>query len=113
MNSAFSFAAMAKWPGRSVYTASKAAVDMITKMVAIENPTLLVNSICLGEVVIGISDEFTEEMVANMQFTGRFGRPDETANLISFLVSNEASFITRSLSRIDGGDELTGSAATG
>ncbi len=43
----------------------------------------------------------------NAYLLGRLGRPEEIANTISFLASNEASFITGALIPVDGGYTAT------
>ena len=54
-----------------------------------------------GVTIDGLADIVAEE--AALQPLNRLGQADEVAALVNFLVSPEASFITGSLQRIDGG----------
>ena len=108
VNSVLSANVTAKWAGAAIYSSSKAAMDMITKMAAIENPTLRVNAVCPGVVATEMTSEIGPEAVSKLQFIGREGKVEEVANLLTFLASDEASFITGTIYRIGGGCALTG-----
>lgn len=99
--------------GGSVYNASKAGVIMLTKSMAIDyGPSgIRVNAVCPGGVktplLLGLIDQpGMEEYRARMlgaHKLGRFGEPEEIANVILFLASSEASFMTGSAVVVDGG----------
>lgn len=95
------------------YCMSKAALDMFTKCLAIEegvhgirannvNPGLIETSI--GEKA-GLPKEQADlfkEKVKSVEPLGRNGAPEDVANLITFLASNEAAFISGSSVVVDG-----------
>jgi NAD(P)-dependent dehydrogenase (short-subunit alcohol dehydrogenase family) len=96
------------------YCASKAAVIQLTRVAAVElRPTgIRVNAVCpafIGtamvdrliptvEAVVGVP---WDQLVALKQ--GRMGTPDEVAEMVAFLASDEASFTTGSHYILDGG----------
>ncbi len=99
--------------GGSAYNASKGAVVLLTKNMAIDYGRLgiRVNCVCPGfietpmfESVMGSEfmaqyrDEYREE-----HKLGRFGRPDEIAGATLFLASDDASFVTGHALVVDGG----------
>jgi NAD(P)-dependent dehydrogenase (short-subunit alcohol dehydrogenase family) len=101
------------------YCASKAAVDMLTKCAAIDLAPygIRCNAVNPGVVVTplqqrsGMSDEayaaFIKNSIENThplgKALGRVASADEVADLIAFLVSDKAKFITGNLVPIDGG----------
>jgi NAD(P)-dependent dehydrogenase (short-subunit alcohol dehydrogenase family) len=96
--------------GGSVYVGSKHAVEGITKSVALEvvNSGIRVNAVAPGPVDTGMLTRFTgtPENKAALVSTvpmARLGRPEEQADAIVFIASNEASFITGHILNVDGG----------
>ena len=90
------------------YDASKAALISLTHNLAIEfAPYVNVNAIAPG--FIGTESElqgYDEEFLKSEQekiLVGRYGKPEEVAHLVKFLVSDEANYINNSVIRIDGG----------
>jgi NAD(P)-dependent dehydrogenase (short-subunit alcohol dehydrogenase family) len=97
-------------PGASVYTASKHAVDGLTRAAALEAAAagVRVNAIAPGPVETGMLNRFTGSddrkagLLAGVPLQ-RAGTPAEIADAIVFLASDKASFITGHILGADGG----------
>jgi len=110
-----SVAGLIGFPGLSPYVASKHGVNGLTKNAALEyaKQGIRVNSICPGGIDTRMLDSLAEqstggsmdtsEMMAPLHPMGRIGTPDEVANLIAWLCSDRASFVTGAHVPIDGG----------
>ena len=90
------------------YDASKAALISLTHDLALQfAPYVNVNAIAPG--FIGTESElkgYDEEFLKSEQekiLVGRYGKPEEVAKLVGFLVSDDASYINNSVIRVDGG----------
>lgn len=87
-------------PGASAYASSKGAVITFTRAMAKElGPDgIRVNSLCPGMISTAFHDTFTKDEVrtnvANATPLKREGTPHEMATTVSFLLSDEASFLT-------------------
>ncbi len=98
-------------PMRAAYCASKAAANMLTKVLAIEwaSRNIRVNAIAPGyvrtELVQGVIDKGMLPLGAIEKRTpqGRMGEVEEVLGAAVFLASDEASFVTGSILTIDGG----------
>lgn len=98
--------------GLSSYNAAKAGVINLTRSAAIENAryNIRVNCVCPGAIntrVVqilgkGKADEF-RRIQGEVHPLGRMGEPEEIANTVLFLASDEASFITGAAIVVDGG----------
>ena len=101
-------------PFLAVYAASKGAIVMLTKGIALDyaKQGIRCNCICPGWVDTPINYAHAELMgglakiyaeIDRFQPIGRPGEPSEIANLALFLASDEASFLTGSIITADGG----------
>lgn len=103
-----SVAGLDNFAGYTAYGSSKAAMMSFTKTIARELApyNIRVNAIAPGLTDTGMANQMEEkawkEMVARTDMN-RLGKPEEIANLIVFLASDKASFITGNVYRIDGG----------
>ena len=90
------------------YDASKAALNSLTHDLAMQyGPYINVNAIAPGFIgtekeLDGYDEEFLKEETEKI-FLKRYGRPEEVAYLVRFLISDEAAYINNSIIRIDGG----------
>jgi NAD(P)-dependent dehydrogenase (short-subunit alcohol dehydrogenase family) len=94
----------------SIYSASKHAVEGLTKSVALEVAAsgVRVNAVAPGPTDTGMLDRFTgtEENKASLKSgvpLGRIGKPDEIAAAVLFLSTPGAAFITGQILTVDGG----------
>lgn len=90
------------------YSASKGAINQMTRSLALTyaHDNIRVNAIAPGYVDTPILAEVPKDMkdaMANQLPIGRLGKDTEIANLICYLLSDEASFITGAIVPIDGG----------
>ncbi len=95
-------------PNSCAYTASKAGVIAFTRGLALEvaQENIFVNSIAPTMIEGKMSASMTDEqirMLFNKIPMQRFGKPDEVAALVRFLVSEECSFSTGACYDISGG----------
>jgi NAD(P)-dependent dehydrogenase (short-subunit alcohol dehydrogenase family) len=94
----------------SLYTASKHAVEGLTKSAALEGApnNIRVNAVAPGPVQTAMLDRITGSPEAKADYLrnvplGRAGQPSEIADAIVFLSSSNASFITGQIIRVNGG----------
>lgn len=107
-----SVAGSARFPGATVYCATKAAVDSITRTLAAElGPRgVRVNSINPGMVetegvhAAGIAESEMRRQVEAQTPLGRIGQPDDVAPLAVFLASSDAAWITGETFFVSGGN---------
>jgi NAD(P)-dependent dehydrogenase (short-subunit alcohol dehydrogenase family) len=95
-------------PGMSAYSASKAGVIALTKSVGKETATsgVLVNCVVPGVVDAGLTDKTTDEeraLFLSRVPMGRMGRPEELAELVSWLSSERCAFSTGATYDFSGG----------
>ncbi len=97
--------------GHAAYTASKGAVTMLTRSAAFDTAPygIRVNAVAPGTTATGMNAELRaedpdrwQELLSGVPM-GRAARPEEIAAVISFLVSDDASFVTGAIITADGG----------
>lgn len=95
----------AAFPGASAYAAAKAAIDGLTRALAVElGPYgVTVNSVAPGWIATG---SLTERETEQGRFTplGRCGEPGEVAEVIAFLASDAAAYVSGRAWVVDGGN---------
>jgi NAD(P)-dependent dehydrogenase (short-subunit alcohol dehydrogenase family) len=106
------------FPGVLAYCVSKAALDQLTRCSALELAAkgVRVNAVNPGVVVTdihkrgGMNDDAYANFLEHSKTThplGRVGRPEEIADLVTFLASDKAGWITGATYSIDGGRAQT------
>ena len=106
-----SVAGLVGFEGLSAYVASKHGVVGLTKTAALECAKLgiRVNAVCPGVIQTPMIDRLTHKEKENIaQFKGfepigRFGLPEEVANAVVWMCTDEASFVTGHAMAVDGG----------
>jgi len=100
-------------PSRMLYDASKAAVIEMTQCMAIDFPAIRVNCVSPGFTgsdammqglsMTGLDPEEYAMLISKGTIMKRMAKPEEIANIIVFLASDEASFMTGANIVVDGG----------
>ena len=106
-----SIAGVIGYPGHAPYTASKHAVLGLTKTAALEyaKQGIRVNAVCPGGTETALldglagGDSATLEYMKSLHPIGRLANPDEIANAVVWLCSDEASFVLGQGINVDGG----------
>jgi 3-oxoacyl-[acyl-carrier protein] reductase len=102
--------AIGRYPRISMYSATKAGLEGFTRVLACELASrgIRVNCVAPGFIVAPFSPDWEEisggnEALAKLVPLGRLGTADEIAEVVEFLVSPRASYITGTTVRVDGG----------
>ena len=96
-------------PGNMLYGSTKAALILLTKRIALElgNYGINVNAVAPGLIrtEMGLDYLGTKDLqyFENRSILGRIGEPEEVANVVLFLASDESRFITGQVITVDGG----------
>jgi len=94
-------------PTQSIYGMSKAAIDNLTKVAAVElsQYNILVNSVAPGfiktEMTNKIPEDFQQEILKKIPL-GRMGQPEEVGDVVRFLATS-GTYITGSVIHVNGG----------
>jgi 3-oxoacyl-[acyl-carrier protein] reductase len=106
-----SLSAIRTAPGIGFYGATKAMMNSLTELLAVElGPSVRVNGVAPAVVktrFAGALYEGREEEVARAYPLQRLGQPEDVAGLVAFLLSDEAAWITGQTVVVDGGVSLT------
>jgi 3-oxoacyl-[acyl-carrier protein] reductase len=92
-------------PGQTNYSAAKAALIGATKALAQEAAArnVTVNAVAPGFIESDMTKDLPVEELQQQVPMKRFGKPEEVAALVGFLLSDEASYITGEVVSINGG----------
>jgi 3-oxoacyl-[acyl-carrier protein] reductase len=94
--------------GQANYSSAKAGLIGLTKAAARElaSRSITVNAVAPGFVLTELTQDLPQELmgqIAERTPLGRFGSPQEIADAVAFLVSDEAAYITGQVLAVDGG----------
>ena len=92
-------------PGQTNYSAAKGAMIASTKALSqeIAKRKITVNAVAPGFIASDMTSDLNEDELKRMVPANRFGLPEEVANLVSFLASDKAAYITGEVININGG----------
>lgn len=105
--------------GWSAYAAAKGGINALTRQAAVDySPhNIRINAVAPGTIMTPMNERIFAEVEDpqalidswnSLHALGRFGQPDEVAKLILFLASDDSSFITGDVIRVDGGLTIKG-----
>lgn len=92
-------------PGQANYSAAKGGIIAATKALAQEvaRRNITVNAVAPGFIKTDMTEGLDEAALKKMIPANRFGKPEEVADLVAFLASPNAGYITGSVISINGG----------
>ncbi len=91
--------------GQTNYSAAKGGLIAATKALAQEigSRKITVNAVAPGFIATDMTQDLPEVELKKMIPAGRFGKPEEVADLVAFLASDKAAYITGEVISINGG----------
>ncbi|MCK6650833.1 MAG: SDR family oxidoreductase, partial [Bacteroidia bacterium] len=97
--------------GQSNYSAAKAGVVALTRVLALElgKYNVLVNAVAPGLIDTPLTQKLTSDVLERLiqaQPTKSMGKPQDVANVVAFLVSDKMNFITGQTIYVDGGKSI-------
>ena len=99
-------------PGQANYSAAKAGIEAFSRSLAKEmgSRQITVNSIAPGFIATEMTEQLSEDVRKKMSdqvALNRLGEPQDIANAVSFLASDQASYITGTVLHVNGGLFMT------
>ena len=108
-----SISGMAADPSMALYNASKAFVHGLTRSIAVDHgPKVRCNAIRPGWIMTGMAEDgfaLANDPEAAMKDAlarhpaGRFGKPEDIANIVAWLASDQSAYLTGECITMDGG----------
>jgi NAD(P)-dependent dehydrogenase (short-subunit alcohol dehydrogenase family) len=102
--------AIGRFAGTAMYSASKAGLEGLTRVLACElaSRQVRVNAVAPGFIRVPMAPSWAsmsggEEVLIGQVPLGRLGEVDEVADVVEFLLSDRSSYVTGSVIRVDGG----------
>jgi len=91
--------------GQVAYAATKAGVEGATRALALEMArwSILVNTVAPGPLEVGMASDLDPAKILPLVPLGRLGRAEEVAGVVSFLCSEDSSFVTGQVIAVNGG----------
>ncbi|RXM52966.1 MULTISPECIES: SDR family NAD(P)-dependent oxidoreductase [unclassified Chryseobacterium] len=97
----------------SIYAASKAAINAVVKIAALElaSRKIRINAVSPGPIAteimdkIGLNEELENHLIQSIPM-GRMGKAEEVADMINYLTSENAGFLTGANFLVDGGQSV-------
>lgn len=97
----------------SIYAASKAAINAVVKIAALEvaSKKIRINAVSPGPIAteimdkIGLNEELENHLIQSIPM-GRMGKAEEVADMINYLTSENAGFLTGANFLVDGGQSV-------
>tara|TARA_B110000438_G_scaffold301825_1_gene357744 strand:+ start:1367 stop:2116 length:750 start_codon:yes stop_codon:yes gene_type:complete len=100
-------------PSMALYNASKSFVHGLTRSIAVDHgPTVRCNAICPGWIMTDMADEafalasnpkVAKKDALSRHPVGRFGKPEDIANMVAWLASDQSGYVSGQLFTVDGG----------